>query len=549
MIYRRPVSCLAAPALALILGAGLPAMGQATSTEPTQSKAGQGAGQAAEAAKVEDRWYSVEMSGVRAGYMHVQTRETAEQVITKTRMQMKLARGEMNIEIRMDSESVETSEGKPVRMSSKSKLGQMAVDQLWTFKGDEIEVATTQAGRTSTKMVPAPVGEWMMPGAADRYSREQLKAGAKEIVIKTVDVQSGPVIVTSSRKGFEATKLEIDGKQVDAIKTAVTLEAGQEVKSTEYIDQNGDLLKSQTSLAGLDLVMVRTTRALATGAAGGGAGGGGAQVPEIMVSTFVKPDKVIERCREVKGATYVLRVKEGDLPALPTTGSQQVTVIDQASATVVVTSQEPMSAAPADATNKVYTGSSAMIDTGDEKIREFVNRALKGLEQASAGEKAKRLRKEVNEFIKAKNLGVGMATASEVVRTREGDCSEHGVLLAAALRVAGIPSRVATGLIYADQFAGGQDIFGYHMWRRVCCPNAKGELAWTDLDATLAPGHRGYDATHITIAVTSLDDTEGVQSLISIANVMGNLEINVQHVSYDDEGMMSDSIPNPKAGK
>ena len=106
------------------------------------------------------------------------------------------------------------------------------------------------------------------------------------------------------------------------------------------------------------------------------------------------------------------------------------------------------------------------------------------------------------------------------------------MLLAAALRVAGIRSRVATGLIYADEFLGGKHIFGYHMWSQALLPNEQGDLAWTDLDATLRDGQT-YDATHITIGVTSLDDKEGLQSMMGIAGIMGNLDIKVESVSHD----------------
>jgi hypothetical protein len=69
------------------------------------------------------------------------------------------------------------------------------------------------------------------------------------------------------------------------------------------------------------------------------------------------------------------------------------------------------------------------------------------------------------------------------------------------------------------------------MWSQALLPNHEGKLAWIDLDATLRD-NATYDATHITIAVTSLDDTEGMQSLIGIAGLMGNLEIKVSEVRH-----------------
>ncbi|NIO00835.1 MAG: hypothetical protein GTO42_01635 [Candidatus Latescibacteria bacterium] len=64
----------------------------------------------------------------------------------------------------------------------------------------------------------------------------------------------------------------------------------------------------------------------------------------------------------------------------------------------------------------------------------------------------------VNAHIETKDLGRGFASALEVLESREGDCTEHSVLLASLLRAAGIPARVVSGLAY-----GGGYLFG-HMW-------------------------------------------------------------------------------------
>jgi transglutaminase-like putative cysteine protease len=55
---------------------------------------------------------------------------------------------------------------------------------------------------------------------------------------------------------------------------------------------------------------------------------------------------------------------------------------------------------------------------------------------------------------------VAFATADEVARTKEGDCSEMGVLAAAMARAVGIPSRLVFGLVYDPENPG----FGGHLW-------------------------------------------------------------------------------------
>jgi hypothetical protein len=56
--------------------------------------------------------------------------------------------------------------------------------------------------------------------------------------------------------------------------------------------------------------------------------------------------------------------------------------------------------------------------------------------------------------------GVGFTTADEVARTLEGDCTEMGILAAAMGRAAGVPTRIAFGLVYDVENPG----FGGHLW-------------------------------------------------------------------------------------
>jgi len=167
-----------------------------------------------------------------------------------------------------------------------------------------------------------------------------------------------------------------------------------------------------------------------------------------------------------------------------------------------------------------------MIDSDDPAIRAFVEEALKGNKRVSRASVAETLRNAVHDHIEKKNLGVGFATASEVCRTKQGDCTEHGVMLAAALRAAGIPARVASGVIYADAFAGREEIFGYHMWTQALL-DVGGKPRWVDLDATLRDGVP-YDATHIALGVSALGENDTINSMATLAPLLGRLEIKVE---------------------
>ncbi len=96
--------------------------------------------------------------------------------------------------------------------------------------------------------------------------------------------------------------------------------------------------------------------------------------------------------------------------------------------------------------------------------------------------KAKALTAWVYRRIVKKDYDVGFASAKEALLSREGDCEEHAVLLAALLRAAGIPSRVAVGVTY------WKGEFVYHMWTEAFLND------WTALDATLKTADGGRHA-------------------------------------------------------
>src|SRR5262249_13057871 len=149
--------------------------------------------------------------------------------------------------------------------------------------------------------------------------------------------------------------------------------------------------------------------------------------------------------------------------------------------------------------NAAYLASTSMLKSDDPRIKALVEEATKN---AGPGKptRAEAMRAFVHRYITTKDLDVGFASASEVARTRHGDCTEHGALLAAMLRADGIPARVVSGLVYVEQ-EDGKGIFGYHMWAQALLEK-NGNPTWMDLDGTLPIG--AFDATHIALATSAL---------------------------------------------
>lgn len=170
------------------------------------------------------------------------------------------------------------------------------------------------------------------------------------------------------------------------------------------------------------------------------------------------------------------------------------------------------------------------------------------------------LRQAARMHITKSDLATGFASASEVVRSQTGDCSEYAVLLCALLRADNIPARVCSGLVYVEKHgqvegnptvdspydkkkkkkkskkksqievgADGQMAhggvtgnFGWHMWTQAIIDGK-----WVDLDATL---NSPYSVGHVLLGTTGLADADGHAGEMELVSLIGNLEVDVLSV-------------------
>lgn len=464
-----------------------------------------------------EHWYVLELGGQKAGWNMSRETRADGRITSESKMRLQVRRGPIQIGVSMDSEFVETEAGEPVSARSVRKMGASPVEQSFEFTGGRVKVRTTQNGTTRETESPLPEGAFLTPAAAERFVRQRIEAGAKEISVRSLDTSEGLAAVTAVYDGIAPERVKALGREIEATRMSVTASNAPGIPSRQWVDGEGVTVKVSTAMGGLDMVMTITTKEEALAEA---------EAPELMLATFVKPDgSPVKNARATRRATYTLSVAQGAMPDVPETGAQKVTAQGPGSVRLDVRADRFEPAPETDAGQASYLASTTMLDSADERVAGLAKKALDNA-PADKPARAEALRRYVHRFIRKKSLGVGFATATEVVTTREGDCSEHGVLLAALLRADGIPSRVVAGLLYVDEFAGAQDIFGYHMWTQALL-DIDGAKRWVDLDATL-PADTPFDATHIALATASLGEGEAMQSLVGIAPLMGRLNIRVE---------------------
>jgi hypothetical protein len=147
------------------------------------------------------------------------------------------------------------------------------------------------------------------------------------------------------------------------------------------------------------------------------------------------------------------------------------------------------------------------LDLEDPRLAELLSRC------SAAGDRGypECLERLVDRYIRNKSLAYGFAGLEEVLSNREGDCTEHALLLAALLRKSGIPSRLAYGLILTE--AG----FIGHAWVEQYSGGS-----WRWLDPSF-PGGRPYG---LKIRLGVMDPAEPIWASLSLAliQVVGSVE-------------------------
>ena len=155
-----------------------------------------------------------------------------------------------------------------------------------------------------------------------------------------------------------------------------------------------------------------------------------------------------------------------------------------------------------------YLGSTVFLAVEHPEIRTQAEKLVGGIPTRVAA--AEKLVDWVYRTLE-KRPTIGVPNALEVLRVGQGDCNEHTALYVALARAAGIPARIAAGVVFSDRI-GTKGAFYYHAWPEVYFGPAAG---WVPVDPTF--GQMPADATHIKLVEGDLDKQ------VEIMGVMGRL--------------------------
>ncbi|HUW82244.1 MAG TPA: transglutaminase-like domain-containing protein [Phycisphaerae bacterium] len=465
----------------------------------------------------DDNYYAIELQGQKCGYARIAVRREGNVIRSLNFTTIKIKRGPTPIEIIVKNVHRESLDGRVLGFESEQYTGLMTVKQEGIIHDGKLTLTTAQGGQTTTQTYDWNPDALLAWGSYLFMHRRGLHIGDRfELLTYDASVRpEGPIKAQIAVLAREP--VELLGSKVEAFRVDTTLDLGMQLTSTSWLREDGVPLINTMELAFLKLRMLRCPKQFAMQ---------DLAPPELLVSTLVRADRPVDG-QAAKRIVFRLSLPSGSEPLdLPTTAMQRIVArgadsIDLEVRKVALPDAAPRRASPRDPALAPYLASTLYLKHDDPAILELAAQGCDG--ETDPSRIAPNLCRFVSREITTKDLSIGFATASEVAKTRQGDCSEHAVLLAALARACAIPSRVAVGIVHVEQALGRQDVFGYHMWTQVYLAGG-----WYDLDSALHQTE--CDPTHIALDISDLADATLTNLALRLLPVIGQLKIQVLSV-------------------
>ncbi len=330
-------------------------------------------------------------------------------------------------------------------------------------------------------------------GAALRFPR--LDVG-DEVRLDSFD----PLTLSKSEARVRCTareRLRLAEGEVSTCRLKVTTGG---LSSRAWIDDEGEIVRAETPV-GLVLERLTPDQALEQSVAESVAGG----AEDLLGETAIRPTG-----RRPFRSARAMTVRLGGLEDLALPEDRSQIALDEG--LYRLRSPQPpaggFSSATAAAVTR-YLEADAFVQSSHERIRRQAA-AIVGAEDDPW-----RRALAIHEWVFTrldKEPVISIPSALEVLEQKRGDCNEHTVLFAALARAAGLPTRIAIGVVWSDELEG----FYYHAWPEVYV----GDWLW--MDPTL--GQPTADATHLKLL------TGGIETWPRLLPYLGKLEIEVLEV-------------------
>lgn len=453
----------------------------------------------AQAAPPEQQWFTVLLDGRKIGSFESMRKVTAGRVQTTQSLDISLERAGITIALRNSESATETLDGKPLAFSSSASMSGIETRIEGRIDNGQIQATTQVGGASQQRSLPWPSGALLPEGARLAALRVGLAPGTHYQLL-AFQPSSMEAVRIDTQVGTEQN-VDLPGLRRKLIQVDQAMNfAGASLKSRSWVDAQQTVYKLVMPLMGVDLVLLACDRACASAPNQGS---------DVFDRTLLRAPHALTRAELAGPMRYRLAARSGKLDAeLAATDEQAVT--RKGAQDIVTISPQPRAAGKSAPPRSKDRKPNSWLQSDAPEIIALARRATG--DAGDPAQKMQRIETFVRGYISNKSLNVGYASALEVARKPEGDCTEHALLVAALGRASGVATRVATGVAYAPGFAGKDEVFVPHAWAQAWVDGR-----WRSYDAALS----GFDSGHIAFAVGDGDPWKFFAGL----ELLGNLEL------------------------
>ena len=435
--------------------------------------------------------YKISMMGAEIG----KSTETWEEkrnpdgsceIILRSVSEMSLARGMDAMTVKSDTTlSADCITFEPKRIKGEISEGGSKIFVEGANRNGVFETSLTKNGSRETSTFQVKKNSAFFGMIFKKLNAEELLKGGKTSIISEESL-------TESEISYSASK------NTDGTVSATVVFQGIPIK---YTVSAGKMLRSEIQ-GGLIVYTLESLPGTKTAPASGS--------PDILQSTKLFNSGIsIKYPRKTKNTIF--QIENADFALIPETCFQK-----KGNGTLTVSNDA------ANCKNLPEASDTQPNIIEDSTSPEIVRAAQKiVLGAPNQQEMVKRITKFVYKHISNKNYNHGNMSASEVLRTKSGDCTEHSALFAALARAAGIPAKMVYGVVLNPN---GE--FFFHNWNE-----AFADGKWITIDSTFDMSQA--DSSRITLIYGGSDSRSREQVSLSVLRFLNNTEIFVRGFSNE----------------
>lgn len=450
------------------------------------------------AGESDPQWFTVLLDGRKIGQFESAREVLGDQVTTRQSLQIQLDRAGTRVSISSTETSVESIDGEPLAFSNVSQMTGNETTVEGRIENGEVIAQFSNAGATTHRRFAWPREALLPEGLRLATQRATLREGETRRVLSFQPSSLDTVEITSTIGKRETVALPGGRARLTRVEQSFAY-PNAAITSTAWIDDSREVRKLTMPALGVQLTMIECGKPCATSPN---------QSTNVFERTLVPSPRALTRSELANGLRYTLVARDrGAELELSDTAEQSVR--KQRGKLIVDVRRNARSGIGIAPEAADYAANDWLQSTAPEVVA-LAERAAGDVSGDAA--RMQTLEQFVRGYITNKSLGVGYASALDVVRKPEGDCTEHAVLLAALGRSLGIATRVVDGLGYTPNFANAGNVFVPHAWVQAWV-----DERWQSYDAALA----GFDAGHIAFSAGDGDPWRFYQGL----DLLGRIEL------------------------